>query len=36
MLVNFQLYGVYAEADKALHSHTIDRVAAVIRSYDMR
>jgi AcrR family transcriptional regulator len=33
MLVNFQLYGVYAEADKALHRHTIDRVTVMIRRY---
>lgn len=33
MLVNFQLYGVYAEADKALHRHTIDRVMVMIRRY---
>jgi AcrR family transcriptional regulator len=33
MLVNVQLYGVYAQADKALHDHAIDRVAALMRSY---
>jgi len=33
MLVNFQLYGVYAEADKALHRHTIERVAVMVRRY---
>ena len=33
LLVNFQLYGVYAEADRALHQHTIDRVAALVRRY---
>lgn len=33
MLVNFQLYGVYAEADRALHRHTIERVAIIIRRY---
>ena len=33
MLVNFQLYGVYAEADKALHLHTIERVASMVRRY---
>ena len=33
MLANFQLHGVYAEADKALHLHTIERVAAVVRRY---
>jgi AcrR family transcriptional regulator len=36
MLVNFQLYGVYAEADKALHRHTIDRVTVMIRRYAPR
>jgi len=33
MLVNFQLYDVYAEADRALHRHTIERVAVMIRRY---
>jgi AcrR family transcriptional regulator len=33
MLLNFQLYGVYAAADRALHRHTIDRVAALVRRY---
>lgn len=33
MLVNFQLYGVYAEEDKALHRHTIDRVTAMVRRF---
>jgi len=33
MLLNFQLYGVYAKADRALHRHAIDRVAALIRRY---
>jgi AcrR family transcriptional regulator len=33
MLVNFQLYGVYAEADKALHRHTIERVTVMVRHY---
>jgi AcrR family transcriptional regulator len=33
MLVNFQLYGVYADADKALHRHTIERVTMMIRRY---
>jgi AcrR family transcriptional regulator len=33
MLVNFQLYGVYAEADKALHQHAIEGVAVLIRRY---
>jgi AcrR family transcriptional regulator len=33
LLVNFQLYGVYAEADTALHRHTIDRLTVVIRRY---
>jgi len=36
MLVNFQLYGVYAEADKALHRHTIERVTVTIRRYAPR
>ncbi|MET0593106.1 MAG: TetR/AcrR family transcriptional regulator [Polyangiaceae bacterium] len=31
MLVNFQLYGVYAQADRALHGQAIDRVAALAR-----
>lgn len=33
LLVNFQLYGVYADADRALHDHTIERVAALVRRY---
>lgn len=33
MVTNFQLYGVYAEADKALHRHTIERVSAMVRHF---
>jgi len=33
MLVNFQLYGVYAEADKILHQYVIERVAVIVRRY---
>jgi AcrR family transcriptional regulator len=33
LLVNFQLYGVYAQADRALHDHTTDRVGALVRRY---
>lgn len=36
MLINFQLYGLYAEADKALHRHTIERVTIMIRRYAPR
>ena len=33
MLVNFQLYGVYAEADMALHRYVIERVTVMVRRY---
>ena len=33
MLANFQLFGVYAEADKALHLRTIERVTPMVRHY---
>jgi AcrR family transcriptional regulator len=33
ILVNFQLYGVYAEADKVLHRYVIDRVTVMVRRY---
>jgi len=33
VLVNFQLYGVYAHVDRAFHEHAIDRVATLVRRY---